>query len=107
MRLIQTIHAHEELRTMKFSHTGEYLATAGQEIVWVWRRQGGRRAEHLKARAVQGVRRAQRGHPRPVLEPHRLALVFEHGQDCSTVVHDHGRVPADLFAPGLRHRDRL
>lgn len=38
MRLIQTIHAHEDaVWTMKFSHTGEYLATAGQDrIVRVW-----------------------------------------------------------------------
>ena len=38
MRLIQTIHAHDDaVWTMKFSHTGEYLATAGQDrIVRVW-----------------------------------------------------------------------
>jgi WD40 repeat protein len=37
-RLIQTIGAHEDaVWTMKFSHTGEYLATAGQDaIVRVW-----------------------------------------------------------------------
>ena len=42
-----------------------------------------------------------------MLESHRLAPVVEHGQDGAAVVHDHGRVPADLLAPGLCHRDRV
>ena len=38
LRLVQTLHAHEDaVWTMKFSHAGEYLATAGQDrIVRVW-----------------------------------------------------------------------
>lgn len=38
MRLIQVLHAHEDaVWTMKFSHHGEYLATAGQDrVVRVW-----------------------------------------------------------------------
>ena len=38
LRLVQTLHAHEDaVWTMKFSHSGEYLATAGQDrIVRVW-----------------------------------------------------------------------
>ena len=48
-RLIQTIGAHEDaVWTMKFSHTGEYLATAGQDaIVRVWQLDRDDGARHI------------------------------------------------------------